>query len=75
MVVVPPEVVADASWPTLTPASTIMATTISQAAVRLRSFFSCLAIDSYLLLRDDLLIARRLQDKQDSRFLPLPWGW
>jgi hypothetical protein len=54
VVVVPPEVVADASWPTLTPASTIMATTMSQAAVRLRSFFSCLAIDSYLLLRDDL---------------------
>jgi hypothetical protein len=54
VVVVAPEVVADASWPTLTPASTIMATTISQAAVRLRSFFSCLAIDSYLLLRDDL---------------------
>jgi hypothetical protein len=75
VVVVPPEVVADASWPTLTPASTIMATTISQAAVRLRSFFSCLAIDSYFLLRDDLLIARRLQDKQDSRFLPLPRGW
>ena len=75
VVVVPPEVVAEASWPTLTPASTIMATTISQAAVRLRSFLSCLAIDSYLLLRDDLLIARRLQDKQDSRFLPLPRGW
>jgi len=56
VVVVPPDVVADASWPTLTPASTIKATTISQAAVRLRSFFSCLAIDSYLLLRDDLLM-------------------
>jgi hypothetical protein len=50
VVVVPPEVVAEASWPTLIPASTIMATTISQAAVRLRSFFSCLAIDPYLLL-------------------------
>ena len=77
LVVVPPEVVAEASWPTLIPASTIMATTISQAAVRLRSFLSCLAIDSYLLLRDDLLIARRLQDKQTAascRFLGLVGG-
>jgi hypothetical protein len=47
---VPPEVVADASCPTLTPASTVMATTISQPAVRLRTFFTCLAIDPYLLL-------------------------
>jgi hypothetical protein len=50
VVVVPPEEVADASCPTLTPASTIMATAISQAAVRLRVLFACLAIDSYLLL-------------------------
>jgi len=47
---VPLEVVADASCPTLTPARTMMATTISQAAVRLRAFFTCLAIDPYLLL-------------------------
>jgi hypothetical protein len=45
VVVVPPEVVADASCPTLTPARTIMATAMSQAAVRLRTFFACLAID------------------------------
>jgi hypothetical protein len=45
-----PEVVADASCPTLTPASTIMTTTTSQLAVRLRTFFTCLAIDPYLLL-------------------------
>jgi hypothetical protein len=38
--VVPPEEVADASCPTLTPASAIMATAISQAAVRLRIFFA-----------------------------------
>jgi hypothetical protein len=50
VVVVPPEEVADASCPTLTPPSTIMATAISQAAVRLRVLFACLAIDSYLLL-------------------------
>jgi hypothetical protein len=48
---VPPELVADASCPTLTPASAIMATTTSQPAVRLRAFFfTCLAIDPYLLL-------------------------
>jgi hypothetical protein len=47
---VPPEVVADASCPTLIPASTIMATTTSQAVVRPRTFFTCLAIDPYLLL-------------------------
>jgi len=46
----PPEVLADASCPTLTPASTITATTISQAAVRPRTFCTCLAIDPYLLL-------------------------
>jgi hypothetical protein len=52
VVVVPPEpeVVADASCPTLTPASTIMPTAISQAAVRLGTFFACLAIDPYPLL-------------------------
>jgi hypothetical protein len=50
VVVVPPVVVADASWPTLTPASTIKATAMSQADVRLRTFFTCLAIDPYLLL-------------------------
>jgi hypothetical protein len=53
VVVVPPvtpEVVADASCPTLIPASTIMATTTSQAVVRPRTFFTCLAIDPYLLL-------------------------
>jgi hypothetical protein len=47
---VPPEVVADASWATLIPASTITATIISQAGVRLRTFFMCLAIDPYLPL-------------------------
>jgi hypothetical protein len=46
----PPEVLADASWVTLSPASTITATTISQAAVRPRTFCTCLAIDPYLLL-------------------------
>jgi hypothetical protein len=50
VVVVPPVVVADASWPTLTPASTIKATAMSLADVRRRSFFTCLAIDPYLLL-------------------------
>ena len=67
----PPEVLADASCPTLTPASTIMATTISQAADRLRTFLTCLAIDPYLLLFcADVLIGRRLTGQQDSRFLP-----
>jgi hypothetical protein len=46
----PPEVVAEASCATLTPASTVKATMISQAGVRLRTFFACLAIDPYLLL-------------------------
>jgi hypothetical protein len=50
VVVVPPVVVADASCPTLTPASTIKATMISQAAGRLDASFTCLAIDPYLLL-------------------------
>jgi hypothetical protein len=44
VVVVPPELVAEASCPTLTPANTMMVTAISQAAVRLRTFFECLAI-------------------------------
>jgi hypothetical protein len=71
VVVVPPVVVADASWPTLTPASTIKAIAMSQADVRLRTFFTCLAIDPYLLLSAaTLLIARHVQDKQDSRLLP-----
>jgi hypothetical protein len=46
----PPEVVADASWATLTPANTIMAIMISQVGVRLRTFLTCLAIDPYLPL-------------------------
>jgi hypothetical protein len=50
VVVVPPVVVADASCPTLMPASTSRATAISQAAGRLDAFFTCLAIDPYLLL-------------------------
>jgi hypothetical protein len=50
VVVVPPVVVAEASCPTLTPASTIRATMISQAAGRLDAFLTCLAIDPYLLL-------------------------
>src|SRR5918996_504456 len=50
VVVAPPVVVADASCPTLTPASTSRATMISQAAGRLDAFFTCLAIDPYLLL-------------------------
>jgi hypothetical protein len=45
VVVVPPELVAEASCPTLTPANTIRATATSQAAVRLRTFLACLAID------------------------------
>jgi len=45
VVVVPPELVAEASCPTLTPATTITVTATSQAAVRLRTFFECLAID------------------------------
>jgi hypothetical protein len=49
VVVVPPVVVADASCPTLTPASTSRATVISQAAGRLDASFTCLAIDPYLL--------------------------
>jgi hypothetical protein len=66
VVVVPPVVVADASCPTLTPASTSRATVISQAAGRLDAFFTCLAIDPYLLLsalRTTLLIARHVQDE------------
>ena len=50
VVVAPPVAVADASWPTLTPASTIRATAMSQADVRLRIFLTCLAIDPYLLV-------------------------
>jgi hypothetical protein len=50
VVVVPPVVVADASCPTLTPASISRATVTSQAAGRLDAFFTCLAIDPYLLL-------------------------
>jgi hypothetical protein len=46
----PPEVVADASWATLTPANTIMAIMISQVGVRLRTFLTCLAIDPCLPL-------------------------
>ena len=45
VVVVPPELVAEASRPTLTPANAIKVTAISQAAIRLRSFVACLAID------------------------------
>jgi hypothetical protein len=47
-VVVPPVGVADASCPTLTPATTSVAMITSQPAVRLRTFFTCLAIDPYL---------------------------
>jgi len=74
VVVVPPVVVADASCPTLTPASTSRATVISQAAGRLDAFLTCLAIDPYLLLSSsphDLLVARHVQDKQDRRLLAL----
>jgi hypothetical protein len=49
VVVVPPVGVADASCPTLTPATTSVAMITSHPAVRLRTFFTCLAIDPYLL--------------------------
>jgi hypothetical protein len=49
VVVVPPVGVADASCATLTPATTSVAMITSQPAVRLRTFFTCLAIDPYLL--------------------------
>ena len=48
VVVVPPVGVADASCATLTPATTSVAMITSQPAVRLRTFFTCLAIDPYL---------------------------
>jgi hypothetical protein len=65
-VVVVPEVVADASCPTLTPASAITATAISQAAARLRIFLACLAIDLYLCSPRRPLTSCRLQDKPSS---------
>jgi len=49
VVVVPPVGVADASCATLTPATTSVAMITSQPAVRLRTFLTCLAIDTYLL--------------------------
>jgi len=49
VVVVPPVGVAEASCATLTPATTRVAMITSQPAVRLCTFFACLAIDAYLL--------------------------
>ena len=70
VVVVPPVVVADASCPILTPASTIRAIVISQAAGRLDAFFTCLAIDPTFCSSYDLLVVRHVKDKQDNPPLP-----
>jgi hypothetical protein len=67
LVVVPPVVVAEASCPTLTPATTIRATATSQAAVRRCAFFACLAIDPYLLITRDRLDRAGLQDETAAR--------
>ena len=69
VVVVPPEPVAEASCPKPTPATTIRVTAISQAAVRLRTFFACLAIDPYLLVSARPLDRARLQGKQAATHL------
>jgi hypothetical protein len=64
VVVVPPELVAEASCPTLTPANAIKVTAISQAAIRLRSFVACLAIDPYLPMSARPLDRAHLQGNQ-----------
>ena len=69
VVVVPPVGVAEASCATLTPATTTVAMITSQPAVRLRTFFTCLAIDAYLPSATTYRLRPTYHDKQGNHLL------